>query len=362
MKNIFITGFPGLLASSFLKALFRSRSEEMTVFALVEKRFLSRAKERVKSWEENHTIPLESVKLLKGDITLESLFSESDETHFSKLENEIHEIYHFAAIYDLSVSKSLSDKVNRMGTIHLIKFAESCKNLHRFHYVSTCYVSGRYEGFFTESDLDVGQKFNNHYEKGKYLAEKAVQDAADGGLPTSIYRPGIVVGDQKTGETEKFDGPYFIIQLLLRQSSFAFLPRIGRPDKVELNIVPRDFVIDAITALSSLKEEETKTVYQLCDPHPVSVQVFLDLLEKLLQKRILQIPASRYVTRTLVKKTPGLESILKLPAESIDYFSHPTLYRCERTSTTLEKFNIKCPRVPLYIENLVSFTKKSTED
>ena len=47
--------------------------------------------------------------------------------------------------------------------------------------------------------------------------------------PATIYRPSIVVGDSRTGETQKFDGPYFIMQWLLRQSRHAILPVAGDP-------------------------------------------------------------------------------------------------------------------------------------
>ena len=56
-----------------------------------------------------------------------------------------------------------------------MELARRCKALDRLHYVSTCYVSGRYVGIFGEEDLDKGQTFNNYYEETKYLAEVEVQ-------------------------------------------------------------------------------------------------------------------------------------------------------------------------------------------
>jgi len=55
----------------------------------------------------------------------------------------------------------------------------SPRDIERLHYVSTCYVSGRYPGLFTEAMLDQGQTFNNFYEATKYLAEVLVQRAAE---------------------------------------------------------------------------------------------------------------------------------------------------------------------------------------
>ena len=70
------------------------------------------------------------------------------------------------------------------------------------------------------------------------------------GMPATIYRPSIVVGDSRTGETQKYDGPYFAMQWLLRQKRVAIMPVVGSPSDTEFNVVPRDFVIDAITWLS----------------------------------------------------------------------------------------------------------------
>src|SRR5207247_6389267 len=133
------------------------------------------------------------------------------------------------AIYDLSVSRDAGMRVNVDGTRHVLDFAERCPSLQRFHYVSTCYVSGRHHGVFGEDDLDVGQRFNNFYEETKFLAEVEVRRRS--GLPVTIYRPSVVVGDSRTGETQKFDGPYFVIQWILRQPRVAFLPVVGRPSR-----------------------------------------------------------------------------------------------------------------------------------
>ena len=82
-------------------------------------------------------------------------------------------------------------------------------------------MSGRYDGVFRETDLDVGQSFNNFCEETKFLAEAEVRTRS---LPVTIYRPSVVVGNSKTGEAQKFDGPYFVIQWVVRQPGIAILP------------------------------------------------------------------------------------------------------------------------------------------
>src|SRR5205085_3351346 len=100
----------------------------------------------------------------------------------------------------------------------------------RLHYISTCYVSGNLPRVFTEDDLECGQTFNNYYEETKYLAEIEVRSRMTR-IPTTIYRPSVVVGDSTTGATQKFDGPYYVIQWLLRQPKLAVLPVAGRPSR-----------------------------------------------------------------------------------------------------------------------------------
>ena len=79
-----------------------------------------------------------------------------------------------------------------------------------------------------EHELGMGQRFKNHYESTKFQAEVWVQREM-GIVPTTILRPGIVVGDSSTGETAKFDGPYYLLRTIaqLRRRGLH-LAQIGR--------------------------------------------------------------------------------------------------------------------------------------
>ena len=92
--------------------------------------------------------------------------------------DDVTEIWHLAAIYDLSVKRELGMRVNVDGTRNMLDFAQRCRGLQHFHYISTCYVSGSLPGVFREDDLERGQSFNNYYEETKYLAEVEVREAA----------------------------------------------------------------------------------------------------------------------------------------------------------------------------------------
>ena len=107
----------------------------------------------------------------------------------------------------------------------MLEFLDEAKRFARLHYVSTAYVSGKHHGTFRETDLDVGQGFKNHYEETKFLAEVEV---AKSRVPRTIYRPGVVVGDSRTGETGKFDGPYFVLRAMERLPSPGLFIRLGQ--------------------------------------------------------------------------------------------------------------------------------------
>ena len=109
------------------------------------------------------------------------------------------------------------------GTQHVLDLARRAPGLERHHYVSTAYTAGWRSGRVHEAELAAGQTFKNHYESTKFAAEVVVRNELDR-VPTTIYRPAIVVGDSRTGETQKFDGPYYLLRTTLRM--FAAISRI----------------------------------------------------------------------------------------------------------------------------------------
>ena len=68
-------------------------------------------------------------------------------------------------------------------------------------------------------------------------------------LPVTIFRPAVVCGDSKTGETPKYDGIYYLIKYLRKSPGILSKINIGNPS-VRLNFVPVDSVVYAMAALS----------------------------------------------------------------------------------------------------------------
>jgi thioester reductase-like protein len=252
-------------------------------------------------------------------------------------------------------------RVNVEGTRNVLRFAEGCPGLRRHHYVSTCYVSGRHCGPFRETDLDVSQRFNNFYEETKFLAEVEVARARTGGMPTTVYRPAIVVGDSRTGDTQKFDGPYFLLQWLVRQPRrWALVPLVGDPTTVRFNMVPSDYVIDAIGHLSGLDVSVGRT-YQLADPRPLTVDELLVEMLRAVDRRGFRVPLPRRLTTWALDNIGPLERFVGIPASAVEYFTHPTHYDTSESGRDLAGSGVSCPLVADYLPTLVRFMTEHRE-
>jgi thioester reductase-like protein len=345
-----ITGFPGFLGSALLPRLL-ARREGVRAICLVQPQHMAMAQHRVREIGAAHPHTLDRVELMEGDITAPGL-GVGQAAH-DALE-EVNEVWHLAAVYDLAVAQETAHRVNVDGTAQILAFCQSRTQLSRLQYVSTCYVSGAYEGEFTENALDEGQTFLNHYESTKFEAEMLVRTAMAGGLPATIYRPGIVVGDSQTGETQKYDGPYFLATFMLRQLPWAVVPAVGDIDHVRVSLVPRDFVIEAMDQLSVLDGSIGQT-FALTDPNPPTVRELVDFFAAHLGKRVIWVWLPLSITRAAVGYVPGLERLLGLPAEALDYFASATTYSTVNTVSELARTGLECPPFESYAGRLLDF-------
>lgn len=355
MATHFFTGFPGFLGSELVPRVL-ARSPEEQVVCLIQKKFADLARQRVHEIETRDPLTAGRIRLVEGDITVPGLGLADP----AALQKEVTEVWHLAAVYDLSVRRPVGMKVNVEGTKNILDFAEGCAELHRLQYVSTCYVSGRFAGIYREADLAKGQAFNNYYEETKFRAEVEVRERMKRGLPATIYRPAIVVGDSRTGDTQKYDGPYFAIRWLLKQPGIAIMPVVGDTHRTRLNLVPRDFVIEAISYLSAQEKSLGKT-YQLADPEPLTIDEVLTAVAKATGRMMVRVPLSVKLAKAAIDWVPGVYRLMQIPSSSIDYFVHPTYYDTANTRADLAGTGIEVPPLRSYLPTLVSFMRVHPE-
>ena len=362
--TVFLTGVPGFLGSALLPRLLARGDGPVACLVQPHHRETAErrlpaireaARERATSAERGaDSVDLPAVRLVEGDITEPDLGL--GETRVSLL--GVDTVYHLAAVYDLAVERAVGEAVNVDGTRHVLDFATEA-GVDRLHYVSTCYVSGRYDGVFTERHLREGQSFNNYYEATKYRAEVAVREAMAAGLPATVYRPAIVVGDSQTGETGKFDGPYHFLRVLDAQPGpVSVVPQLPGAARTELNVVPRDFVVDAVAALSGRADTAGET-FQLCDPAPATLPTFVDAVADAMGERAVAVPAPKSVVRRGMRALRR-RGVATEPA-TIDYFDHPTRYANPATQRALADTDLQCPPLAAYVDRLVDYYRRNPD-
>ncbi|WP_430787981.1 SDR family oxidoreductase [Virgibacillus flavescens] len=355
--NLFITGYPGFLASSLIQQLVNDHKNEIKhINLLVLPSQEMDAKNNLTGFITKHDLPENLFSIIKGDITKPDL--NLSPVINRALKNSVTHVFHLAAIYDLAVPQEIAQTVNVNGTINVNYWTENLLNLKRYIYFSTAYVSGRREGKIFESDLVMEQSFRNQYEKTKYEAEVLVEKLKTV-IPTTIIRPGVVKGHSKTGETIKFDGIYFILNFMEHLKFLPVIPYLGEGE-AEGNFVPSDYVLKATSYLSMKSVGEGKT-YHLTDPNPYTMRE----IHKIIAERYLNKTPSGQLPLSLAKQSLSLSFVrkwLQVEKEAMDYFSIHSSYDSSKAVEDLEGTGITCPDLKDTIEPMISFYQKYKHD
>jgi thioester reductase-like protein len=348
-RTVLFTGFPGFIGARLIPRLLELQPDTDFV-CLVQEKFLPAARKAVEEMAAAHPGTKGRLELVPGDITQSGLGMAEAEA--GRLRKRVTGCQHLAAIYDLAVSRDLGLRINVDGTRNVLDYLRECPKLERFDYVSTAYVSGTAVGLYKETDLDVGQRFKNYYEETKFLAEVEVKES---GLPAAIYRPGIVVGDSKTGVTAKFDGPYFSLNAMRLLPSPGVFMKVGTGE-APVNLVPVDFVLEAIARLSTWPGAIGKT-YALTDPAPLTAFQIEELFAHALGKTFVYAPVPLPIAKLIFAPSP-VEKWFGMPSQTLDYFDHVVNYDCQQATKDLARFGVKCPRFADYAQRLVGFYLK----
>jgi len=347
--SVFLTGFPGFIAKRLITRLMDKDPELRFTFLIQEHmRGLAQASLQELRLQFPALAEPERAVLVAGDITLPLLGLDHD-TYWREARRSTH-VWHLAAVYDLGVKLDLAYRVNVIGTATVLDFCEACTELVRLDYVSTCYVSGLRKGRVLESELEEGQAFKNHYESTKCWAELEVRRRMYR-MPVAITRPSVVVGDSRTGETDKYDGPYFYVGSVLSLPAWLPVPNVGDGD-VPFNLVPVDFVVDAMAHLA-FKPEAIGSTVQLADPSPHSVRSFVSATLDCLGRK--EAPVD--ISSTLMQASLGLGKVrdmVKVPPETLAYFRHPVQYDTSNQQRLLEGSGVSCPDLLQILPTLIN--------
>ncbi len=254
--NILVTGATGFVGTEVAARLLSET--ESVIYVMVRARDMDHATMRLKAaWKDQKAL-YDSIG--KRVIPVIGDFEKADlgmpKAKAQQLAAQIGIIIHSGA--DVAVMKSRKELMesNRNGTGNLLRFARYIQKHHhfeRFIQISTAYVAGTKTGFIMEEG-EAAERFSGYYEESKAAAEALVRKA---GLPYSICRPGMIIGSTVDGHIRSFNTIYYVMKLILT-GKLPVLP-IARDHK--LNVIPVDYVAEAVVKISDDPKAEGKTFH-----------------------------------------------------------------------------------------------------
>jgi thioester reductase-like protein len=343
-----VTGYPGFLGKRLVRRLLTDpRERPRRLVCLVQPRHAAAAR------ADLATLPAPEAEIVEGDVTHMHLGLSGAE--WRALAEEVTNVWHLAAKTRLGVGVDVLRQVNIEGTRNVLELCRGARRLERLVHFSTAFVSGTRVGVILEDELAVGQRFHNDYEETKYLAELLVR-RAQSELPVTVLRPSIVVGDSRTGEIDRFDGPYALAILLVASPLAVPLPLPG--DAVgPLNVVPVDFVVDAAVAISRHPAAAGRTVH-LVDPAPMSARWVYQLIAARAGKKLPPVSVPHLAFQALLQ-FPFLERLSRTHRPAIEYVNHLAIYNPRTLLDLLDGTGIRCPPIGTYLDRLIEFVELS---
>ncbi|MDX1875895.1 SDR family oxidoreductase [Mycolicibacterium sp. 120266] len=340
--NYVVTGGTGFIGRRIVSRLLQ-RDDQAQVWVLVRRGSLGRFEQLAQSWGSR-------VKPLVGDLAAPGLGLTDDV--LAEL-GPIDHVVHCAAIYDFTAPAAQQRTANVEGTAAVIELTRRLGAT--LEHLSSIAVAGSYPGVYTEDDFDVAQDLPTPYHQTKFEAEQLVRAS---GLRYRIYRPAAVVGDSRTGEMDKVDGPYYFFGLLAKLAALPRVTPMVLPDVGRTNVVPVDYVVDAVVHLMHSPGREGET-FHLTAPKSIGLRgIYRGVASEA------GLPPLRgalpTVTVTPVLKATGRAKILRnmaavqlgIPAEILDVVDLAPTFTAERTVEALRGTGIEVPEFATYAPKL----------
>lgn len=263
MGKTLLTGATGYLGQKILQQMLLSKEQMLIpVRAANEDEFKIRSEKILWSLPEASR---DRVEFIQGDLAslYESLKARS---------HHIHRIIHNAAVTAFNVDEQTANRVNRDGTVEMLKLARECSHLKQFLYVSTVYTSGMSAGPIEENIFATKPEFANHYERSKWESEQMIAtEFAD--LPWVIARVATVIADDDSGHVTQQNAIHNTLKLFF-YGLISILPGLKR---TPIYLVQGDFVAKAIAQIAA--HSKTKEIFHVCHDRSAAVELerFIDL-------------------------------------------------------------------------------------
>lgn len=346
---VLLTGFPSLLARAVCAEVLE-RDARARVVAVVRPKFMEEARAAADALTADRR---KRLRFLEGDAA--AIDFGLSGTELKAIAREVTRIHHCAQVSYLGVDRAAAERVNVGAAQEALEVARSCDRLECLVFHSTAHVSGDRRGVVLEDDLKAGQGFRTVVEETKARAERIVRGAMSR-LPIAVIRPSTIVGDSRTGEVDRLDGPYLLVLLVVTSPPDLALPLPGRGDE-PLNLVPIDWVARASVAIGRDPRSRGRT-FHLVDPQPLTTREVFELVARVGGKRGPRgsIPAN--LAKALLR-APGLDRIAQSPRAFLETLTTRVTYDARNSLELLEDLGVpSCPPLESYVDKLVEHVQE----
>jgi thioester reductase-like protein len=349
--SVFVTGATGFIGRRLLERLLTRGGD---IYALARSQSVDKLEGLVQRLNAG-----DRVKPVVGDLSAPMLGIEPQ--WIREHAGEIKHVFHLAAVYDMEASDEANEIANVGGTRETVAVANALQ-AGCLHHVSSVAAAGSYVGTFTEAMFEEGQPLPHPYHRTKFESERIARQETR--IPWRVYRPAIVVGDSRTGEMDKVDGPYYFFPLLNAASQLPSALRFVAPRLGATNLVPVDFVAAAIDFLAHEQGLDGQA-FHLVNPEPQPTVGVLNIfaraagaprLSGVLPRATFDVPMQLGVVREKLLPQLGI------PTAAIDHASFTCTFDSRATRRALAGSGIEVPPLESYAPVLWKYWKEHMRD
>jgi thioester reductase-like protein len=364
-----LTGASGVVGSAIVPALLAHTDAEILLLLRPGERGVAERLTRLSRFWRDHYPALDPralaarVRACPGDIAEPALGLDDQTT--ALLRERCTHIIHCAASVRMNLPLDDARRSAVEPVAKILRLAEALPSLRKIEFVSTVGVGGRRTTPLPETWLDTPPRdFHNTYEAAKYEAEALVRKAVEAGMPATVHRPSMVIGDSQTGAVIHFQIFYFLCDFLSGRRTAWLYPALGA---ATLDTIPNDVVAHAIVTAAGDPSTAGRILHLCAGPsHAIALRTLRALvrsrfraagrLPRFLPNQELPVGVFMACLRALAPvMSPDIRRGLGTLPLYLDYLAGRQVFENSLSEQWMAAQNLRWPRVSSSIEHALDF-------